>query len=294
MKIIDCFPYFNESELLELRIKMYYNYVDRFIITDGDHTYSGVPKPFTCRRTLQQLGIPLDKIEVVEVAMPSYEQEPDNWIRERMQRNVAAKFFEDDAVHIVADCDELVDPRHLHFYAQSAVEQPDKLIRINMYHLNCRANLVLCHPDGTPQIWQHPYIATKKHIEHYTLSDLREDFAMKKYESDFTHIFLKDQNSKLIPTGWHFSWMGNKERIKFKMASFAHAYDGKNDIFSTAVADIPSLEMQHFLDQYQPDVGSTDPYGRPENILQNYPIELLPDLIFHLPRVKDFLFQGKF
>ena len=34
MKIVDCFPYFNEKELLELRINLLYDHVDKFIISE--------------------------------------------------------------------------------------------------------------------------------------------------------------------------------------------------------------------------------------------------------------------
>ena len=75
MRIVNCFPYFNEKELLELRIKLLYDKVDQFIITDADRTHSGQPKPFTCIDTLKELGIPQDKITVVQVNVPSFEDE---------------------------------------------------------------------------------------------------------------------------------------------------------------------------------------------------------------------------
>ena len=72
MKIIDCFPYFNEKELLELRIKLLYNKVDKFIITDANKTHKGDSKEFTCKNTLVELGLyPDEKIEIVEVNLTS-------------------------------------------------------------------------------------------------------------------------------------------------------------------------------------------------------------------------------
>jgi hypothetical protein len=38
MRIVNCFHYFNEKELLELRIKLLYDKVDQFIITEGRNT----------------------------------------------------------------------------------------------------------------------------------------------------------------------------------------------------------------------------------------------------------------
>ena len=62
--LFDCFLYFNEKELLELRYHMLKDIVDGFIITDADRTFKGDKKPFTCVETLEELGIPQDKVQV--------------------------------------------------------------------------------------------------------------------------------------------------------------------------------------------------------------------------------------
>ena len=54
--IIDCFPYFNEKELLELRYNVLKDYVDYFFIADGNYTHAGQEKPFTCVETMKELG----------------------------------------------------------------------------------------------------------------------------------------------------------------------------------------------------------------------------------------------
>ena len=64
--IIDSFLYYNETELLELRLKVLYNYVDRFVIVEGNRTFKGDPKPFRCKQDLIKLGFNSDspKIEI--------------------------------------------------------------------------------------------------------------------------------------------------------------------------------------------------------------------------------------
>lgn len=46
MKIIDCFPFFNEFELLEIRLKELWDTVDYFVIAEANITQSGIPKPY--------------------------------------------------------------------------------------------------------------------------------------------------------------------------------------------------------------------------------------------------------
>ena len=45
-KIYDCFNFFNELDILELRLNILYEYVDYFVIVESDVTHSGEKKPF--------------------------------------------------------------------------------------------------------------------------------------------------------------------------------------------------------------------------------------------------------
>ena len=44
MKIYDCFMYYDEDELLDLRFNILDEYVDKFIITESKFTHSGKVK----------------------------------------------------------------------------------------------------------------------------------------------------------------------------------------------------------------------------------------------------------
>ena len=46
IKIYDCFTFYNEFDLLELRLTELYNYVDYFVIVEADTTFTNRPKPF--------------------------------------------------------------------------------------------------------------------------------------------------------------------------------------------------------------------------------------------------------
>ena len=63
--LFDCFLYFDEKELLELRVNMLKDIVDGFIITDADRTFKGDKKDFTCVDTIRKLGLPEEKIQVL-------------------------------------------------------------------------------------------------------------------------------------------------------------------------------------------------------------------------------------
>jgi predicted O-methyltransferase YrrM len=276
MRIIDCFPYFNERELLELRINLLYDHVDKFIICDADRTHSGKPKPFTCKETINFLGLPKEKIQIVEVELPQKSidsWESPNWFRERMQRNAASSFIEDGDVCFVSDCDEIIDPKYLKYYASIASQNPNNILRVPLVFLTGRADLRVYDQNSNPREWNAAYFCTKTHLKKYSLSDIREASCLGK-SIEFSDIFVTE-NGKIQESGWHFSWMGDPERIKTKCSSFLHH------------------DEVTVVENYYPKINSTDPIGRTDHILKRYNIKSLPSKIFELERVKNFLIPEK-
>ena len=100
-----------------------------------------------------------------------------------------------------------------------------------------------------------------------------ELIAQNKKLLDIQHELQKmnEENNKIEDAGWHFSWMGDENRIKIKSDSFLHW-------------DEISLQKD-----YVPKENSTDFLGRKNHILNKYPIENLPKEIFNIPNVKKFL-----
>ena len=275
MKIIDVFPYFNEKELLELRIKLLYDHVDKFIICDANRTHSGKPKEFTAKKTVIELGIPLDKIQIIEVDLSIYD---DNWTRERAQRNAATKFIDVNDVCIISDCDEIIDPNFINYYTSIAQKNPNNILRIPMVLLHTRADLQLFTDENSPIVWKSPFICLHSHLKNYTLSQIREAIAfgnLKEFTiTEFPDIYAID-NGIIENAGWHFSWMGKTDRLIEKYNSYAHF----NDI-------IGSVE---YIKNYTAIENNNDILNRKDHILKKYDINLLPNLLFQLPNVINLL-----
>jgi hypothetical protein len=79
--------------------------------------------------------------------------------------------------------------------------------------------------------------------------------------------------------------MGGPDRHKTKVQSFSHCYD----VIPNAVAPADSQEMLDFMDKYKAEAGATDPLGRTDHILVDYPHEFLPPELFRIDRVRSFL-----
>jgi hypothetical protein len=271
-KIVDCFTYFNEKELLELRIKLLEDKVDKFIICDANKTHKGDSKPFTCMETLEELNLSSDKIIVLNVELPGYEEDPDPWVRERLQRNVAESFIDDDDICFVSDCDEIMNPDLIEHFADVVKKNPDHILRVLMPFLIGKANLRAYDKNDNPIEWNCPFFCMKHHLNEYSLSDIRESKTLNTNSIKFSDFFIT-QNEKILEGGWHFSWMGDQKIKEKKVNSFLHW----NEV---------SLQ-----ENYEAKENSLDPLGREDHILKNYPINLLPSKIFELENVYEFLFQ---
>ncbi len=275
--LFDCFLYFDEKELLELRINILKDIVDGFIITDGNRTFRGDPKPFTCIDTIRELGLPEDKIQVLHVELPTPEECSIPWSREYAQRDalgVGMRMCPPDSVFFFSDVDEIPKPDRLLEAVEIAKQDPARCVRLSMPMFYGRADLRVRDPkgDGTkaPDNWTCGTVVLNQHLDR-TPSQIRQN------PND---IVLGDCDA-----GWHFSWMGDSARMKRKVTSFSHCFD---DI-PNAVAPADSEKMLAHLDTYKAKSGGTDPLGRNDHILEPYPHELLPPELFKLERVKNYL-----
>ena len=265
--LVDCFPYFNEKEILELRINVLKDHVDGFIVTEGNLTHRGEPKEFTCVNTIRELGLPEDMIQVMHVELPPYETHPDPWIRERGQRDalsVALDLLPEDTHFICSDCDEITNPQIIPELIKCIDEHPDEIVRLSMSMHYGRADRQLQSPEGEKFDWRCGVASTVKQLKDaQTLSNMR-------MSQDNKYFGNRD-------AGWHFSWMGNSDARKLKLRSIAEYY----------IWDKP--EVQQLCDSFEPEEGNTDMLGRLDHIITSYPVDKLPPEVRTIERVREFL-----
>ena len=285
MNIVDIFPYFNEKELLELRINLLQDHVDKFIICDANRTHSGKPKEFTLKTTLNELNLLSEKIKIIEVDLSIYDNDNSplgNWKRERFQRNAAQHFINTDDVCIVSDCDEIINPNFIKYYVKSALSALDYILRIPMINLCGKANLQVLDENYNSRQSSAAYICLHNHIKQYSLSEMREIYTLTSYNQK--NIWLTD-NNKIENAGWHFSWMGDAERMINKYQSFMHC----DDYIVNSIYTYSNQSIEDFMNSYIPTDNAVDPLGRTDHILKEYDIKLLPDKLFQLPNVMNLL-----
>ena len=260
--LIDTFSYFNEKELLELRIRMLYDHVDKFIICEGDHTHSGNYKGFQLQEVLDEIGVPQYKVQIVHVMMPSYEKQSNAWVRERMQRDAAAAYIQDSDICIASDLDEIPDPSKLELHTYMIGQAENTVIYLSMHNLQQRADLEVLI-KGKHAYWEAAYICTGRALREYTLSQLREKLTLQRIIPGFEYKYAYERNVPHV-AGWHFSWMGDNSN---KLKNFLH------------------------WDEFSQLYKKGDILGRSFHTLHKFNTEKLPKLIYELPHIKEFLLK---
>lgn len=314
-KLVDFFPYFNETgkQLLELRVNVLKDYVNEFIICESNKTQSGISIPYQLEETIEELGLPQDKIRIIYLKIPEDEQldiqlidkyncsenydfenikNGDNLnslrarVRERMQKDALLHVlneYNDDDIFLHSDSDEIINPKHLPWILNVVKNTKDSIIKIPLVNLEGRADLrVFFKSTNSPKAWDGGmFFATKSQLKKANPSQIRSNVL-----NPLPIVHIVDNGKVVQDLGWHFSWMGDASIRMKKCKAFAH-YDDK---FTDLIGDKYSSDsLQKFLVDLEPKEGEISPSGLKDTILKKYPHEELPPEVFNLPRVKKYL-----
>jgi beta-1,4-mannosyl-glycoprotein beta-1,4-N-acetylglucosaminyltransferase len=226
MKIIDCFIFYNELELLNYRLSILNNVVDYFVIVESTHTFTGKPKNLYYSNNKHMFEFFEDKIIHIVVddfphKFPNINYEQPNidgkigeqWFNEAFQRNAIERGLkklnlQDNDFIIVADTDEIPDPVTLELIKKSNTSQqiPEiNILQMDMYYYNL--NSLIINP------W--PYAKFISYNSYKTLPVSLHDL---RWMQNFPTI---------QKGGWHLSYFSDSNFIKNKILSFSHQEKNK-------------------------------------------------------------------
>lgn len=230
MKVYDCFPFFNELDLLEYRLELLYPHVDCFVLVEANCTHSGNPKPYYFLENKERFNKYLDKIVHRQINLCLSQEDFDNWdkssnydwtpswIREGTQRNYISTVLQEIGVNdedlvFSCDVDEIVSPVAIKVVKALAKLELSTMFALSMKHYQ------YCLHHTISQPWIAPKAACWTVWKHLGLSYARNFF----HESNF-HSTV--QIKRLIGNaGWHLSYFGGIDTIKKKLDSFSHQED---------------------------------------------------------------------
>ena len=227
MKFIDCFMFYDEDMVLDIRLNILNEFVSYFVICEANFNHNGTKRElkFDIKKypkfKEKIIYIPLEdqpknirKVEIADNQILKNSKILDNaLLRENFQRNyLQSKItsFHDDDLIIISDVDEIPNLEKFSYQAKiTFFEQKMFYYKLNLLHKNFK--------------WYGSKITKKKHlISPQWLRNIKS----KKYPLWRFDILLsktKYNNINFIKDGgWHFTNIKSAEKIDFKMKNFLH------------------------------------------------------------------------
>lgn len=267
MKIIDSFSFFNEYDILKLRLNYLKNHVDYFVISECNYTHSGNLKSYYLDDIIDDFGEDIRKKIIrlkYEPDISEYDFSNTNecnfesgfWKLERGQRNYileGIKNFSSNDIVMVSDVDEIPRVEVIEYLkTQNLNNQFVATGSFDLFYYNFKT----FHNS----IWGGTVFTTVE----YTLKKGCDYLRYHAYEFPF-----------IEKAGWHFSYFGSIEKIRNKLQSFAHQEFNKSDIISN----------ENILKSIQE---KKDLFGRNENFQEysfsNFPDNLKKEIIKIFPK----------
>lgn len=200
VKIIDCFIFYNELDLLEFRFDLLYDIVDNFVLVESTKTFVGRKKPLFFEENKLRYQKFLDK--VIHIVVDNLD-DSNPWINESNQRNsikngIGQLNLNNDDLIIISDVDEIIDPTTLLELKTNNSVKSIMNLEQDLYYYN-----ITCKFNGK---WK--------------LSKIL-NYETYKYKPSPQQIRLT-AGDDILNGGWHFSYFGDENFIKNKIQNFSH------------------------------------------------------------------------
>ena len=220
MAIFDCFQYFNEDHIADLRFNTLDEFVDTFVIVESTVNHQGKPKKL--HFDIGKYKKFKNKINYIVVDdTPESIKKPHEGgesLVEQHQRNSIMKGLKncsDDDLIILSDVDEIPDLNKLNEFNRNkyaVFSQKMFMYKLNLLNLN-------------ENNWHGSKICLKKNFKS---PQWLRNLKFKKYP--FWRID-KPRNLQIIENGgWHFSFLQNPESISKKIKGYAHGEFNKSHL----------------------------------------------------------------
>lgn len=196
--IVDAFTFYNEIEMLKLRLEYLDPFVDCFIIVESTMTHRGEPKKLYFSEHEMDFKPWLHKIKHVIVEDNPNDKNP--WSRENHQRNCIIRGLDgidDDAIVMISDVDEIPNPL--------VVKECDTAYSLNMITFNYSLKFI-----QTFEKWFGTVVTRKKDVMEKSPQYFRDN----RYNFNYVEF-----------AGWHFSSFGDVTFVNNKLKNFSHCYD---------------------------------------------------------------------
>lgn len=237
--IYDCIPFFNELDILKLRMQIMAPYVDRFVLEESTVTFSGEPKEMIFAKHRHMFAEFDDKIIYVAVDDSPMEgvttHERDKYQKNQLIRGMADA--KPDDIVIFSDVDEIPNPQTLQMILRDF--DSEKIYHLAQRMFYCFLNIeevsgnLLSITGEFPGVERKRWLGTKI----CSFGSLPKEGIVYLRE-----VSTEDPRSvRVADGGWHFGYMGGDgerdvaKRIGVKVQAAAHQEYNKASYLNEAV-----------------------------------------------------------
>tara|TARA_B100000795_G_C22683762_1_gene392797 strand:+ start:69 stop:872 length:804 start_codon:yes stop_codon:yes gene_type:complete len=218
MAIYDCFQYFNEDHVLDLRFNILNEKVDYFVISESTKTHQGNSKKLNFninnfikfKHKIKYVVADFDK------KIDFKDHKGGESVVEQHQRNALSEGLveaSDNDLIILSDSDEIPDLKKLNQIKTktkfTAFSQKMFMYKLNLQNLN-ESN------------WIGSKLVLKKHLP---VPQKLRDLKFK----DYSFWRIDKIRQQIINGGWHFSFLQKPSDIALKIKSYSHGEFNKDE-----------------------------------------------------------------
>jgi beta-1,4-mannosyl-glycoprotein beta-1,4-N-acetylglucosaminyltransferase len=230
MKIFDCFMYFDEDLILDLRLNTLNKFIDYFVIVESIYNHKGEKRKLKFNikkfKKFNNKIIYLIHNQVPNEIKKINKNDSENEIntkyifnaifRENSQRNYILKGLskaKDDDIILISDVDEIPNLKKVNFK-----KLKNKLIFFNQEMFYYKFNLKLPNYN-----WIGTKSCKKKYLKNPQWLRNIKDRKYPFYRLDTFFSDKKFSNVEIIENGgWHFTNIKTAEQIRYKLKSYLH------------------------------------------------------------------------
>jgi beta-1,4-mannosyl-glycoprotein beta-1,4-N-acetylglucosaminyltransferase len=228
MAVYDCFTFFNELDILELRLEELDGCVDYFVLGEATRTFSSQPKPLYFAENKQRFARFLPKI--IHVVIDDLPAAGDAWDREAFQRDALSRGLDaarPDDVIMISDVDEIPFPSNVARLTRAATQGHIWFIECDYY--TYKLNLAienkwvgLCAIRAI----QRRYLPGMQSFRGFRARQSRRlPMPINQLINVAKNVFRVGRPLAHVLVehgGWHFTFMNTPDNIRYKIASYAH------------------------------------------------------------------------
>ena len=263
MKLFDCFPFFDEISLLDMRMNYLKNVVDKFVIVEGTHSHQGKIKKLYYDEN-KSLFKKYEK-KIIHIVQDSYPKHlgdtHSTFINDYYTRNGIIKGLKeclDNDIILISDVDEFPDIDKFKLFNGNLT-----VFKQVMFYFKLNLRVRNFDHDSGDGLWPGTRMLNFKLFKKINDVQKIRNFKAKKYG---WWRLDKPRLNIINYGGWHFRFFGSSKNLKHELENRSIGR-GENILSSYSESDINNIIKNRL------------PFTTEEERYEVYPLSKMPDFV---------------